>query len=441
MKNCEPALSRRPGTSTADTAPRVCFSAFGSKRSSFEPAGAVLRRLRRILRQRIAALDDAHRDHAVERRAVVGALAGAGDEVRHVVGRGLGQQVEHDRAEAGLDHGLLALELGGGQRARRRTGRPARGTRAGAARAAVAPPAAAALGPGGGGTDEQEHQRQEERRMGGIIGAGRRCRPAIVPAVGEALTIRAPRRGNARPTRSTTASAQSPFSLAPDPQFLYLSESHEEAIRQLLDAARRNEGVIVLTGDVGTGKTTIARALLTRLDKTSFASLVLNPFLSVDELLREILLDFGVVSRDDIRSGRAVVGLAPRPDEHAARLPAVAAPDRRARRAHHRRSAAPAAGGARTDSRDLDRRDQHHAPAPGRPDRSAGAARRARRRRRCASSTRACRCARCSSRSTRGDVEAYVAHRLSVAGNAGDVHFDSGAIDAVHAAHRRRAAR
>ena len=64
--------------------------------------------------------------------------------------------------------------------------------------------------------------------------------------------------------------------------------------------------MIVLTGDVGTGKTTIARALLTRLDKTSFASLVLNPFLSVDELLREILLDFGVISRDDIRSGRAI---------------------------------------------------------------------------------------------------------------------------------------
>ena len=37
MKNCEPALSRRPGTSTADTAPRVCFSAFGSKRSSLRP--------------------------------------------------------------------------------------------------------------------------------------------------------------------------------------------------------------------------------------------------------------------------------------------------------------------------------------------------------------------------------------------------------------------
>jgi general secretion pathway protein A len=124
--------------------------------------------------------------------------------------------------------------------------------------------------------------------------------------VGEALTIRATGGATAQTYEEFYGLSQSPFSLAPDPHFLYLSESHEEAIRQLLDAARRNEGVIVLTGDVGTGKTTIARALLTRLDKTSFASLVLNPFLTVDELLREILLDFGVISRDDIRSGRAV---------------------------------------------------------------------------------------------------------------------------------------
>ena len=124
--------------------------------------------------------------------------------------------------------------------------------------------------------------------------------------MGEALTIRATGGATAQTYEEYYGLSQPPFSLAPDPHFLYLSESHEEAIRQLLDAARRNEGVIVLTGDVGTGKTTIARALLTRLDKTSFASLVLNPFLTVDELLREILLDFGVISRDDIRSGRAV---------------------------------------------------------------------------------------------------------------------------------------
>jgi general secretion pathway protein A len=97
---------------------------------------------------------------------------------------------------------------------------------------------------------------------------------------------------------------QSPFTLAPDPRFLYRSESHDEAIRLLLQSIRRKEGFIVLTGDIGTGKTTICRALLEQLDTTTFTSLVLNPFVSVEELLREILLDFGVVSRDAVRNGR-----------------------------------------------------------------------------------------------------------------------------------------
>jgi general secretion pathway protein A len=97
---------------------------------------------------------------------------------------------------------------------------------------------------------------------------------------------------------------QPPFTLTPDPRFLYRSESHEEAITLLRQAIRRKEGFIVLTGDIGTGKTTICRALMEQLDTATFTSLILNPFLSVEELLREVLLDFGVVSRDAVRSGR-----------------------------------------------------------------------------------------------------------------------------------------
>ena len=97
---------------------------------------------------------------------------------------------------------------------------------------------------------------------------------------------------------------QSPFTLAPDPRFLYLSASHDEALRRLLQAIGKKEGLVVLTGDIGTGKTTLCRAVIERLDRTSFTSLVLNPFLSVDELLREALIDFGVVSRDAARKGR-----------------------------------------------------------------------------------------------------------------------------------------
>jgi general secretion pathway protein A len=97
---------------------------------------------------------------------------------------------------------------------------------------------------------------------------------------------------------------QSPFSLAPDPRFLYRSESHDDAIRDILQAIHRREGFIVLTGDIGTGKTTLCRALLEQLDTSTFTALILNPFVSVEELLQEMLLDFGVVTRETVRSGR-----------------------------------------------------------------------------------------------------------------------------------------
>jgi general secretion pathway protein A len=98
---------------------------------------------------------------------------------------------------------------------------------------------------------------------------------------------------------------QSPFTLTPDPRFFYPSEAHDEAIRQLLQSIRRKEGFIVLTGDIGTGKTTLSRTLLEQLGPNTFTAHILNPFLSVEEMLRDILLDFGVVSREAVRSGRA----------------------------------------------------------------------------------------------------------------------------------------
>jgi general secretion pathway protein A len=115
---------------------------------------------------------------------------------------------------------------------------------------------------------------------------------------------------SATPTRSILqyeefyGFVQSPFTLAPDPRFLYRSSCHEDALRVLLQSVGRREGIAVLSGDIGTGKTTVCRTLLEQLDMTRFTSLLLNPFLSVEELLREILLDFGVVSREAVRSGR-----------------------------------------------------------------------------------------------------------------------------------------
>ena len=97
---------------------------------------------------------------------------------------------------------------------------------------------------------------------------------------------------------------EKPFSLTPDPRYLYKSESHASAFELLQYAIRRREGFVVVTGDIGTGKTTLCRAVMAQLDRRTFTALVLNPFLSEDDLLRLILQDFGVVSREEIKRGR-----------------------------------------------------------------------------------------------------------------------------------------
>src|SRR5436190_844045 len=98
--------------------------------------------------------------------------------------------------------------------------------------------------------------------------------------------------------------AEKPFSLTPDPKYLYRSQSHASAFDLLQYAVRRREGFAVVPGDIGTGKTTLCRALLEQLDRTTFTALVLNPFLSEEDLLKRILLDFGVISRDELKTGR-----------------------------------------------------------------------------------------------------------------------------------------
>ncbi len=85
-----------------------------------------------------------------------------------------------------------------------------------------------------------------------------------------------------------------PFSLTPDPKFLYLSTRHREALEHLAYGIAQKEGFILVTGEIGTGKTTICRALLERLNERATVALLLNPFFSEEELLRYILTDFGV---------------------------------------------------------------------------------------------------------------------------------------------------
>ncbi len=93
---------------------------------------------------------------------------------------------------------------------------------------------------------------------------------------------------------------EKPFSLSTDPKFLYQSESHERAGHDLLAAIRKRSGSAVLTGALGMGKTTLCRSLVQDIDRRTVTSLVLEPPLSIDDLLRAMLVDFGVISRDDL---------------------------------------------------------------------------------------------------------------------------------------------
>src|SRR5678809_562480 len=83
--------------------------------------------------------------------------------------------------------------------------------------------------------------------------------------------------------------AEQPFSLTPDPKYLFRSESHANAFELLQYAIDRHEGFAVITGDIGTGKTTLCRALLEQTDKRTFTALLLNPFRSEDHLHKPYL--------------------------------------------------------------------------------------------------------------------------------------------------------
>lgn len=85
-----------------------------------------------------------------------------------------------------------------------------------------------------------------------------------------------------------------PFSISPDPHYLYLSGSHREAMAHLLFALRGDGCFVLLTGEVGTGKTLVCRCLLEQLSEDVQVALVLNPRLEVSELLATICDELGI---------------------------------------------------------------------------------------------------------------------------------------------------
>ena len=90
-----------------------------------------------------------------------------------------------------------------------------------------------------------------------------------------------------------------PFKLVPNPAYLFLSRSHEEALAHLTYAVVQGEGFMEITGEVGTGKTTLCRAFLEHLDDNTKTAYIFNPNLNSFELLKAINDEFGIPSDAD----------------------------------------------------------------------------------------------------------------------------------------------
>src|SRR5215510_10514723 len=89
--------------------------------------------------------------------------------------------------------------------------------------------------------------------------------------------------------------SQAPFNITPDPSFLYLSASHREGLAQLSYGITARKGFVVLTGEVGTGKTTLVRALLNDLNGSAHTALIFSAIVSPADLLGSVCGEFGLI--------------------------------------------------------------------------------------------------------------------------------------------------
>ena len=87
---------------------------------------------------------------------------------------------------------------------------------------------------------------------------------------------------------------EKPFNVTSDPAFFFLSSQHKEALSHLVYGTTQRKGIIVLTGEIGTGKTTLCRFFLSQLDNLTQTAFILNPHFSEIQLLEAILTDFGI---------------------------------------------------------------------------------------------------------------------------------------------------
>ena len=91
---------------------------------------------------------------------------------------------------------------------------------------------------------------------------------------------------------------EKPFAIAPNPRYLYMSELHREAMAHLLYGLSSEGCIILLTGDVGTGKTTVCRCLLEQLPATTDIAMILNPKLTIMDLFKTICEELKIPIQD-----------------------------------------------------------------------------------------------------------------------------------------------
>ncbi|MDR3568951.1 MAG: AAA family ATPase [Syntrophobacteraceae bacterium] len=98
---------------------------------------------------------------------------------------------------------------------------------------------------------------------------------------------------------------KNPFHITPDPEFLFLSASHREAISSIIYGIEERKGFICITGEVGVGKTTILRSYLKQIDPKKFKVIyIFNSAVSFTQLLKQILLELGIPLKDEDDSDR-----------------------------------------------------------------------------------------------------------------------------------------
>ena len=94
---------------------------------------------------------------------------------------------------------------------------------------------------------------------------------------------------------------EAPFSVTSDPNFLFFSRHHKEAFSHFFYGVKERKGFLQITGEIGTGKTTLCRALLDTLDSQTKSAFILNPNLSALQLLKSIVTDFGIETKAHTR--------------------------------------------------------------------------------------------------------------------------------------------